>query len=174
MEKVRQPLTPGKIESHTEEGAFYETWIRRPVKRVLNREVAGIVNKINHIHGGIETSCVPAAPGVMGACRWGGAGARGGRLLSHRCLGFCNKKDVLLLLENELRWEQKQREVQRDSRHYFKPTEAVLWQQGASPFCSLGPDFSLRVREDERWLTQLLGQHLSRTCHMLSCLLPFI
>ena len=56
MEKVRQPLTPGKIESHTEEGAFYETWIRRPVKHVLNREVAGMVNKINHIHGGIETS----------------------------------------------------------------------------------------------------------------------
>ena len=44
----------------------------------------------------------------MGACQWGGAGACGGRLLSHRCLGFCNKKDVLLLLENELRREQKQ------------------------------------------------------------------
>lgn len=56
MEKVRQPLTPGKIESRTEEGAFSETQIRRPVKCVLSREVAGIMNKINHVHGGIETS----------------------------------------------------------------------------------------------------------------------
>lgn len=55
MEKVRQPLIPGKIKSHTEEGTFYETQIR-PVKRVLSREAAGIMNKINHIRGRIEPS----------------------------------------------------------------------------------------------------------------------
>lgn len=105
MEKVRQPLTPGKIKSHTEEGTFYETQVR-PVKRVLSREAAGIVNEINHVHGRTEAP-VPGAVGVMGACGGGEAGACGGRFLSRRYLGFCDKRDVLLLLGNELRQQQK-------------------------------------------------------------------
>ena len=40
---------------------------------------------------------------MLGVRGEGEAAARGGRFLSHRYLGFCNKKDVLLLLGNQLR-----------------------------------------------------------------------
>ena len=46
---------------------------------------------------------MPGAVAMLGACGGGGAAARGWEVSEPQVLGFCNKKDVLLLLGNQLR-----------------------------------------------------------------------